>query len=104
MRQNLLVSFLRLLLLSYQASKLKPITKTVSIAAFNQINWYKAKLLKKELSSQNNSCASGRWIRAKIFACRKKIGDIYDILVLEGIKSAIATEKGGYAIAQNVFE
>ncbi|MCC5658828.1 hypothetical protein LC608_17920 [Nostoc sp. XA010] len=53
MRQNLLVSFLRFLLLSYQASKLKPITKTVSIAALNQINWYKAKLLKKELSSQN---------------------------------------------------
>ncbi|BBD64145.1 hypothetical protein NIES4072_21930 [Nostoc commune NIES-4072] len=60
MRQNLLVSFLRFLLLSYQASKLKAITKTVSIAAFNQINWYKVKLLKKELSTQNNSCASAR--------------------------------------------
>jgi hypothetical protein len=48
------------MLLSYQASKLKPIAKTVSIAAFNQINWYKAKLLKKEFSSQNNSCASDR--------------------------------------------
>jgi hypothetical protein len=37
------------MLLSYQASKLKPINKTVSIAALYQINWYKAKLLKTEL-------------------------------------------------------
>lgn len=49
MRQNLLESFLWLLLLSYQESKLKPIIKTVSIAALKQINWYKAKLLKKRI-------------------------------------------------------
>lgn len=48
------------MLLSYQGSKLKPITKTVSIAALYQTNCYKAKLLKIELSSQNNFCASGR--------------------------------------------
>ncbi|MBD2562109.1 MULTISPECIES: hypothetical protein [Nostoc] len=89
-----MVSFLRLILLAYQGSKLKSILQTVSTVALYQLFWYKATLLKKnsETTSERQDVSTpiasikGQMNFRKNICTAPILLRYSNILVLEGIK------------------